>query len=441
MLTEFMTARWRPSALSFPAFAIALSFLAAACEKVPLLAPTGSTIVISAATNVLAVNGTADIIATVLEQAGTPPHSGTVISFTTTLGFIEPADARTDTSGRVIVKYHAGTSNGTATITATSGAATTGTAGAIKISVGTAAVGRVSVNADPATVPNTGGSTRVTANVFDINGNPLPSSPVSFTTTSGVLSQTLVTAGADGAASTTLTTSQVATVTASVGATAPAAPPPPATGGGTTAPPASTGQASGSVIINISVAPTLVITPPDTPPSVGLPARFTFVVTPAATNGSAIKNLRVDWGDGEVRDLGAISGTSIQSHVYHDDGSFTIVGTVTDAANNTNTVSASVTVIPVGSPTIIITPSVPLQSTPTVRVTFQIQVTPPTGVIITNAVMSFGDGQIQTLGGLTGSTTVTHDYDAAHKGNNLVTVTVTDSLGRNTTGQTTINVP
>ena len=136
-----------------------------------------------------------------------------------------------------------------------------------------------------------------------------------------------------------------------------------------------------------------------------------------------------------------MSGTSIQSHVYRDDGTYTIVATVTDAANNTNTVSASVVVIPVAPPTIVITASVPLNPTPTVRVTFQIQVTPPTGVIITNAVISFGDGQSQSLGGLSGTTTVTHDYDAAHKGNNLVTVTVTDSIGRTTTGQTTINVP
>jgi hypothetical protein len=75
----------------------------AACEKVPLLAPTGSTITLTASTNALPVNGSTDIIAQVLESAGTPPHSGTVISFTTTLGFIEPSEARTDISGRVIV--------------------------------------------------------------------------------------------------------------------------------------------------------------------------------------------------------------------------------------------------------------------------------------------------------------------------------------------------
>ena len=454
-----MNPRTSRTAPSFQALALAASLVAMSCEKVPLTAPTGSTIVLTAGTNVLALNGTADIIATLLEAAGTPPHSGTVISFTTTLGSIEPADAHTDTSGRVIVKFRAGTSNGTAAISATSGGATTGTNGVIRIAVGTAAVGRVTVNASPATVPNTGGSTTVTANVFDINGNPLPSAPVSFTTTAGVLSQTLVNTGADGSASATLTTSQAATVTASVGATAPSTGGGGGTGGGgtggggtggggtTTPAPAPTGQASGSVTVNVSIAPILVITPPATPPSVGLPAVFTFEVTVAATNGIAVKNLRVDWGDGEARDLGAVTGKSIQSHVYRDDKTYIVVGTLTDAANNTATVTASVTVIPVGSPTIIITPSVPLTSTlgVPVNVTFRIEVTPPTGVSILSAVINFGHTipppATQELGGLTGTTTVSHPYPPEEKGAKTVIVTVTDSIGRNTAGSVSINVP
>jgi hypothetical protein len=78
-----------------------------------------------------------------------------------------------------------------------------------------------------------------------------------------------------------------------------------------------------------------------------------------------------------------------------------------------------------------------------VTVTFQITVTPPTGVIIKTAQIDFGDGVIQTLGGLTGSTTISHGYGptAAGKGPKTVEVTVVDSIGRTTTAQTTINVP
>ena len=129
-----------------------LLLVAAGCEKVPLLAPTGSTITLTAATSAVSANGTAQIIAQVIESAGTPPHSGTHVTFTTTLGTIEPADATTDVNGRAVVIYRAGSNNGNAVITASSGGATTGTDGAVKIAVGTAAVGRVTVSANPSTV-------------------------------------------------------------------------------------------------------------------------------------------------------------------------------------------------------------------------------------------------------------------------------------------------
>jgi len=428
------------SAETLVAAFVACSVLLAGCEKVSLVAPSGSTIRITAQATALPSNGTTDIIGQVLEAAGTPPHSGTVISFTTTLGSIEPSEARTDTNGRVIVKFRAGTNNGTATISAISGGATTGTDGVVKIAIGTASVGRVSVSANPNPVLAVGGTATITANVADINGNALPSAPVIFTTTAGSLANSLAITEGDGSARTSLVTTVQATVTATVGVQGTSG----ATGGtGSTG--NTSGTASGTVTINVSVAPGLVITPPATPPNVGLPANFTFVVTPATTNGSAVRNLRVDWGDGISRDLGAVTGTSVQSHVYFDDGTFTVTGTVTDAAGNSTTVSTSVTVIPVASPTIIITPSVPVNPNPggLVTVTFQITVTPPTGVIIKTAQINFGDGVIQTLGGLTGTTTISHGYGptAAGKGPKTVEVTVVDSIGRTTTAQTTINVP
>src|SRR5438067_542045 len=85
-----------------------ISALAAACEKVPLLAPTGSTITLTSSTPVLSANGTAQIVAQVIESAGTPPHSGTHITFTTSLGTIQPSDAETDINGRAIVTFIAG---------------------------------------------------------------------------------------------------------------------------------------------------------------------------------------------------------------------------------------------------------------------------------------------------------------------------------------------
>src|SRR5262245_14090586 len=221
--------------------------LSVACESVPLLAPTGSSITLTTGVTALPVNGSTEIVAQIIEAAGTPPHSGTHVTFLTTLGTMVPPEAETDVNGRVIVRYLAGDSNGTATITATSGGATTGTNGAIKIAVGTAAVGRVTVSANPASVPSNGGTTTIIADVFDINGNALTSAPVSFTTTAGSLANALVITNAIGRATTTLTTSQQASVTASVGAQAPATTTPPTTGSPTTpttpTTPTSSGQA------------------------------------------------------------------------------------------------------------------------------------------------------------------------------------------------------
>src|SRR5262245_31017491 len=107
-----------------------IMLLTGACEKVPLLAPSGSTIQLTANTNVLPINGSTTIIAQVLEAAGTPPHSGTHVTFTTSLGSLQPSDVSTDVGGRAFTTFLAGNNNGTATISALSGGASVGTNGA-----------------------------------------------------------------------------------------------------------------------------------------------------------------------------------------------------------------------------------------------------------------------------------------------------------------------
>src|SRR5207247_2032436 len=182
----------------FPVIAAAFGLLTVSCEKVPLLAPSTSSITLTATATALPLNGTTDLIAQVLEQAGTPPHSGTHVIFTTTLGSVQPPEAETDLNGRVVVKFHAGTASGIATIIASSGGAgsstgaTTGTgtttttdSRTVKIAVGAAAVGKVIVNASPALVPAIGGTTTISAVVLDTNGNALPYVSVAFTTTAG----------------------------------------------------------------------------------------------------------------------------------------------------------------------------------------------------------------------------------------------------------------
>jgi hypothetical protein len=421
-------------------WALTLSGLAAAasCQTVPLLAPTGSTISLTTPVTALPVNGTASLSAQVVEASGTPPHEGTTVNFFTTLGTIQPTNALTDVAGRATAMFLAGPSSGIASISASSGNASTGAVGAVKIAVGAAAASRVTINASPASLPALGGTTTVTATVFDINGNALQFVPVSFTTTAGTLSSALATTNANGAASTSLTTSLQATVTATVGAQGSTSGGGSGSGGGTTPTPTPSGQATASVVVTVSSGPTLVIVPPTTPPSAGLPASFTFTVTLAAQNGSAVRDLTVNWGDGTQQDLGAVNGSALVTHVYLSPGTYIVTGIVTDAGGNTNRVSTSVSVIPIPRPTIIITPTP--QSAPSgTLINFTLNITVPAGLAIEDVLINFGDGTSQDLGGFSGVVTLTHTYGPGIR-SYTVTVDVTDSTGQTTRGTTVVSM-
>lgn len=445
MFSVLMLARCSRPVICAAVF-LALSLAAAGCEKVPLLAPTGSTITLTSSATALPANGSTSIIAQVLEAAGTPPHSGTQITFTTTVGTVVPSTAETDVTGMVKVTFLAGANNGTATINAISGGATTATAGTVKILVGTASVGGVRVSANPTNISSFGGSSAISAQVVDINGNVLPAVQVAFSTSAGSLTFGLVTTDANGLASTTLTTTVTATVTATVGATGSTtggggSTTTPGTGTGTSTTP-TTGQQSGTVTVSVTPSPALVITPPPAPPSAGLSAPFTFAVTVPA-GGTTVKNVSVAWGDGQVQNLGVITGSQVVGHVYNAAGSYNITATLTDTLGNVITTGTSVTVIPVVNPTINVQGSIPGTCTGAgvCNVTFQIQVTPPTGIGVVNATIDYGDGTTQGLGGLSGSQSVQHAYAATVHGIVTVTLTVTDTLNRTSQGFTTITLP
>ena len=436
MVMVFMISRLRrESALAVLLAGSAL--LTVGCERVPLLAPSGSTITLTALATALPVNGATDIIAQVIESGGTPPHSGTLVSFTTNLGTVQPSEAETDISGRVKVRYVAGNANGTATIAAISGGVSASGTNAIKIAVGTAAVGRVAVNANPTIIPAVGGSSVISATVFDINGNALGSAPVSFATTAGSLDSVTATTDANGVAATTLRTSTTATVTATIGATS-AGSTPPTTGAPATG---ATSPTSGTVTVNIAGLPTLTITIPSAAPSAGVAASYTFVVTAATANGSAIRDLLINWGDGQTRDLGAVTGSSAISHVYASPGTYNITATVTDAAGAIVTVASSVTVNPKPQPTVSLTaPS----TTPTAGtdMTFTASVTPSAnsvGSVIQAVSIDYGDGTRQDLGAATGTgITLHHVYQSS--GTYTVTLIAQDSNGGTGTAVTSVFV-
>ena len=412
------------------------------CERVPLLAPSGSTLTLTSPTTALPVNGTTRIGVQVIEPSGTPPHSGTHITFTTTLGTIRPAEAETDATGQAVVQFDAGSASGTATISAISGGASVASTGVLKILVGTAAVGKVAINASPSLVPSLGGSATITTQVYDVNGNVLPAAPVSFSTTAGVLSSTLAVTDTNGAAQVVPNTSTQAVVTASVGSTAPATPPATGGGGGTTTPttPTSTGTASASVTVGVAGAPTLTITPP-TSLNAGSPGVFQFVVGAATANGSPVRSVTVNWGDRTPdQNLGAISGTSSVTHVYASPGTYTIQATVTDAFGNVVPITTSVTVNAKLQPVVSITLNTTNPTSGTdVAFTASIAPAPNSNTVIQSASVDFGDGTKTELGAVN-STTISLHHSYQTGGTYTVTVTAVDSNGGVGTAVTTVFV-
>jgi hypothetical protein len=322
---------------------------ASGCDKVPLLAPSGTVITLFPVSSTVALNSEVEIVATVIEQgqatappttpptngngtttpptngttttpstttgAGTPVHNGTVVSFTTTLGRIEPAEARTQ-NGQVRVKFISGAQSGTATITAFSG----GASGRLEnLRVGTAAVERVIVTANPQTLGASGGTAEISARVEDVSGLPVVGVGVTFATSSGQISPNPAISDSNGIARATLTTTREANVTATVA-----------------------GKTSEQLTVGLNPRTGIGITPPTNTPAAGQPAVFTVNVSAEAN----IRNVVVDWGDGTSTTLGALSASTPVSHTYLDAGTFSVRATATDASGFTETVATVVTILP-----------------------------------------------------------------------------------------------
>jgi chitodextrinase len=389
-----------------------------ACQRVPLLAPTGSTITLTSTATTLPTGGSAEIIAQVIEAAGTPPHEGTHITFTTSLGSIQPSEAETDIAGRAIVRFVAGTSSGTATITAISGgvSAPSGT-NALRIQIGAAAVGAVSVGASPATLPSGGGTSTITATVGDTSGNVLSNVPVTFaidtatgSSGAGSLSAAVVNTDANGRASTTLTTNRTTTVSATAGV------------GTATGTPPTGGAQTGKVTVTVNTTNSITIGAP-TPASPVAGQTVTFPLTyGTSTSASPVTRITVDWGDGQVSTY--TGQPAAISHTYTRQGSFLVLVTGVDALGDTSTTTTSVTVS--ARPALAVTISAnPPQPAPNQVVTFTIGATPTTGNAITSVAIDFGDGGRGTVTG--NVATVQHVY--AGPGQYVVTVVATDSSG------------
>ena len=181
--------------------------------------------------------------------------------------------------------------------------------------------------------------------------------------------------------------------------------------------------------VMIRLVPVGVIIPPD-----GMQPRFTFTPTSpadhqqvlfdASTSEASANNpiVRYDWnfGDGEGG-----SGRTV-AHSFEDPGTFVVTLTVSDAFNRSASTSQTITVGQGVGPTASFTFS-PTEPLPGTRVNFNAAAsTAAPGRRIVSYEWEFGDGT-------PGATGVQTSHTYPNIGNYVVTLTVTDDVGRRTT--------
>jgi PKD repeat protein len=304
----------------------------AACDKAPLLAPTNSTISVSATTRTLPLGGSTEVSAYVIESAGTPVQNGTTVRFTTNLGRVDPIEVETrnglatttffagDASGVAEVRAQSGAAGGGGSTTPTTGTGTTTTTSAnvVQITVGAAAVEAVTISANPSTVSANGGTVDVIAVVTGTGGRALSGVTVTFSADRGTLSSATALTDANGQARVQLTTNADTTVTATAGSKTTT------TGAKVTAQPGPsvTLTCTSSSSSNCSTL------------NVGDVAVFTAA---RGTTTSTIRSAVLDFGDGAAIDLGNLSGSATAAHQYTAAGAYTVRLTATDVNGEVST--------------------------------------------------------------------------------------------------------
>jgi adhesin/invasin len=398
-----MVARvFEPAGLRILVALVTLASLAA-CDKVPLTAPTESTIALFAAGSTVPVNGAIELIATVTESAGTPVQNGTLVTFTTTLGRIEPAEARTS-NGRVTVRLLSDGRSGTARVIAFSGPAVSQP---LELPVGAAAAESIVLRSEPGTLGSGGGTVQLVALVRDASGNPIAGVPVTFTANAGQLGNASTQTNDAGEARTTLTTTRQTQVTARAGAR------------------------EATATIEVAAAPAVNVTVSPATPTAGQPAVFAITVQPA-TGGAPIQSVTIDYGDGQQQQLG--TGSTSASHIYNQPGTYVVTVRVRDVTGQ-ETSQVLVIVVQAAPPipvTLAFSPNSPTVGNP---VTFTATAAPPSGTVVQQYEWDFDNGA-QPLVTTGNSANVT--YPSA--GQRTVTVRVIGSQGSLGTAQARVTV-
>ena len=405
------------------------ALIGAGCDKVPLLAPTQSTITASADAKILPLGGSTVVSAVVLEQSGTPVQNGTTVRFTTTLGRVTPVESQT-VNGIATTTFSAGDISGIASVRATSGAAggtttsgtgtnsTTTTTNVIEITIGAAAIDSITIRANPSSVSPTGGTVDVIATVLGANGRTVSGVPVSFSANRGTLTSTTATTDSNGDATVRLTTNVETTINASAG--------------GKTTATAATVTVRATPSVTMTCLGSGATSAGSCAQVTSLPVSFTIS---RGSSTSAIVSSVLDFGDGSTTSMGSLSSTAVVTHTYSSAANYTATVRATDVNGETTSASVSVS----------ITARLPLAVTITTsaetavltqgqRWTFTANVTPTADASsVESYKWDFGDGTdtVTTTGNVTARVYTTN-------GRKIVTVTVETTDDRTGTGRTEI---
>ena len=390
--------------------ALFVSVLSTACERVPLTAPTASTITITSDQAVLPLNGTATVRAVVIEAGGTPVHNGTMVTFTSTLGTIDPVEAKT-VSGIATATFKAGSTSGKSNIKAFSGGATTTTG--VDVTIGSAAAKAIALSATPSSVSQSGGTVTVSALVLDENGNALPGVGVNFSADTGQLNPTTAVSDSSGVARTQLTTTQTSKVTATAG------------------------TATKEVTVTATAAPSVTITASDTG-TTGVPHPITVTFAAAgAAPARQIQTLTVDFGDGTSETRSNVTGSVGFSHTYNQARGYNISATAVDVAGNTGVASKAIVINAAALPTLSVSASPnPVPAANNGLTTFTVTATAGGSAPLRNVTVRLSNGEVIYSGTGGGS----FSYRFGGTGTYTVQGSATDANGNTGTTSTVVVV-
>jgi protocatechuate 3,4-dioxygenase beta subunit len=385
---------------------LAALLTASACDKIPLTAPSGSEVSVTSNLTTIALNGSVELTAMVIEAGGTPVNDGTVVSFTTTIGTFDRNDVQTD-DGRARVNLRVGNTSGTAVVRAISGGATSGP---LELTVGAAAVANIILTANPSSVSSSqGGNVVLQATVVDEGNNPVPGVAVNFTASAGTLTLSRVNTDNNGVATTILNTNRQTTVRASIGAIQ-----------------------SNEVTIVANTAPRVTVNAAPSTAAENVPITFTTTVT--TDNNTAIRNGTINFGDGTSQSIGTALSTPL-THSYRSAGTYVVTATVTDVNGEVGTGSAAVVITPAPSllATLAVSPNpTRVDQLTTFTVTLTNSALTPN---ISRVEYDFGDGNPPQ----NGSTTTTHIYRRVQEATAKVTIFLNDGRSTTTTAQVVVN--